>query len=374
MVNRERLLKLFIDLVEIDSPSGHEGAIRDFLNKLWRERGLNVYEDQAGQKLGGDSGNLWLAVPGQLAGPTLLFCAHMDTVEPGRQIKAVLQEDGYVRSTSDTILGSDDKAAIACMIEAYDCLRENNIQHPPLEFLFTVSEEQGLLGVKEFDFSQLKADLAFVLDDGHKPGAIVVRSPCQNEIEYIARGQAAHAGMCPENGVNAIFAAASALSKMPCGRLDEETTCNFGIIEGGLARNIVPDLCRIKGEARSLNSDKLESLTRQLEQSFTEEVESYGAKAEVNIKFLYPAVSLTADQEVVALPMRAANKIGLNTQMVSTGGGSDTSIINGSGIPCVNLGLGMEEVHTCHEQILLDDLVSVVNWLLAIIDNACQTK
>lgn len=374
MVNQERLLKLFIDLAEIDSPSGSEGAVRDYLKKAWQDRGLSTFEDQAGIKLGGDSGNLWLSVPGQVPGPTLLFCAHMDTVEPGRQVKAVLESDGYIRSTGKTILGSDDKAAIACMIEAYDCLKEREFHHPPLEFLFTVSEEQGLLGVKEFDFSQLKASLAFVLDDGHKPGSIVVQSPCQDEIEYIVHGQASHAGMNPEKGINAIKAAASALAKMPCGRIDEETTCNFGIIEGGLARNIVPELCRIKGEARSLNPGKLQALTQQLKKCFIEEVEAFGARAEVNVKFLYPAVSLDSEQQVVSLAVRAARKVGLTTELVKTGGGSDTSIINGNGIPCVNLGLGMELVHTCQEQILMDDLVSVVKWILAIIEESCQAQ
>lgn len=370
MINEERLQKLFIELVEIDSPSGHEDRLRDFLKNIWQQRGLIIEEDEAGRRLGGDSGNILIRVAGTSPGPTILFCAHMDTVEPGRGIKARVDEDGYIRSAGNTILGSDDKVAIAAIIEAFDCLQENHLPYPSMEFLFTVSEEQGLLGSKEFDFSKLKASLAYVLDDGHPPGSIVVRSPCQNGIEYIVRGQAAHAGMNPEKGLNAIQAAAMALAKMPCGRIDEETTCNFGIIQGGTARNIVADYCKINGEARSLNENKLESLTRQLSQIFIQEVEHYGASVEVNVKFLYPAVTLDTSQEVCRLAQKAASRVGLPCQEVSTGGGSDASIINSHGIPCANLSVGMQEVHTCQEQIAINDMFGVAKWILAIIEES----
>lgn len=370
MVNEERLQKLFIDLVEIDSPSGHEARLRDFLKNIWQERGLDTEEDEAGHRLGGDSGNILVRIPGTRPGPTILFCAHMDTVEPGRGVRAMVDNNGFIRSAGDTILGSDDKVAIAAIVEAFDCLQENHLSYPDIELLFTVSEEQGLLGSKEFDFSQLKARLAYVLDDGHPPGSIVVRSPCQNGIEYSVRGQAAHAGMSPEKGVNAIQAAALALAKMPCGRIDEETTCNFGIIQGGTARNIVADYCQIYGEARSLSPHKLDALTQKLSQTFIEEAGRYGASAEVNVKFLYPAVTLDASQEVCSLAQKAALKVGLPVQEVNTGGGSDASIINSHGIPCANLSVGMREVHTCQEHVAINDISSVAKWILAIIEEA----
>lgn len=372
MINEERLKNLFIELVEIDSPSGFEAQLRDYLRNIWQQRGLSIEEDEAGQKLGGNSGNILIRVPGNRPGPTLLFCAHMDTVEPGRGIKARIDDDGYIRSAGDTILGSDDKVAIAALVEAFDCLQENRLPYPDLELLFTVFEEQGLLGSKEFDFSKLEATLAYVLDDGHSPGSIVVRSPCQNGIEYIVKGQAAHAGMNPEKGVNAIQAAAAALAKMPCGRIDEETTCNFGFIQGGTARNIVAEYCNVSGEARSLSEEKLASLTDKLTSIFIEEVERYGASAEVKVKFLYPAVTLNLNQEVCSLAQKAASRIGLPCREVSTGGGSDASIINSHGIPCANLSVGMQEVHTCKEQIAIDDISQVARLILAIIQEASQ--
>ncbi|HWP95888.1 MAG TPA: M20/M25/M40 family metallo-hydrolase [Syntrophomonadaceae bacterium] len=366
MVNEQRLVDLFISLVQTDSPSGREGGLRDLLKEIFAQRGLKAEEDQAGPQLGGQSGNLLVSIPGDDSVPALLFCAHMDTVEPGRGVRAVKGQDGCIRSSGDTILGSDDKAAIAAMIEAYDSLRENHITHPPLEFLFTVSEEQGLMGSKQYDFSALRAQLAFVLDDGHEPGSIVVRAPCQNEIEYIARGKAAHAGMSPETGINAIQAAAGALAAMACGRIDEETTCNFGTIEGGIARNIVPDVCRVKGESRSLEPAKLEALTADLIKVFTREVEKRGAQAEVQVKFLYPAINLDDKEEVIRLAWQASEDINLKAQLVNTGGGSDANIINGHGIPCANLGVGMQAVHTCQEYIRVKDLVDAARWLVAI--------
>ncbi len=372
MVNRQRLISKFIKLVETSSVSGHEGELRDLLKEEFSPRNLEVEEDNAAEILGGQSGNLLVRIPGKTDHPPLLFAAHMDTVEPGRGVKAVVSDDGYIKSVENTILGSDDKAAIAVLLEVLDVIKENGVDHPPLEFLFTVSEEQGLMGIKVFDFSKLKAEFGYVLDAGGDPGTIVIQSPCQNEIEYIVYGKAAHAGMNPEAGVNAIKLAALALSLMPCGRIDEETTCNFGIIEGGTARNIVADFCKVKGEARSLNRDKLDKLTAELEKIFTTEVRKNGGKAEVTAKFLYPEVKLDEEEKVVKLAVKAAEAVGLKPYLTSTGGGSDASIINGRGIRCVNLGIGMKAVHTCDENISIADLVNDVRLILAIIQEAVK--
>ncbi len=372
MVKVKRLVDTFIRLVETASVSGRESAVRDLLQQWFQQRGLTLVEDEAGQILGGDSGNLLLQIPGTMEGSTLLFAAHMDTVEPGIGVKAIVDEDGFIRSKGNTILGSDDKAAIAVLLEVFDILKEKELSHPPLEFLFTVSEEQGLKGAKAFDFRQLKSKIAYVLDAGDKPGAIIIQSPCQNEMEYTALGRAAHAGINPEDGLNAIQLVANALAAMPCGRIDDETTCNFGGIEGGTARNIVAEFCRVKGEARSLRREKLDLLSTELKDIFIAEVEKRGGKAEVVVKFLYPEISLDENEEVVQLAARAARNIGLKPHLLSTGGGSDASIINGQGIRCANLGVGMRAVHTCNEHISIEDLVNDARWVLAIIEQAAR--
>ena len=357
-------------MVKIASLSWQEGDFRDFLKQEWARRGLEVQEDNAGQLLGGQSGNLLVKIPGSATGPTILLAAHMDTVGPGVCINPVVEDDACIRSDGTTILGSDDNAGIAAIMEAWDVIQEKQLQHPPLEFLFTIAEEQGLQGAKHFDFSQLQAQLAYVLDSSGPPGSIVMQSPCQNELEYTVYGRAAHAGINPEEGLNAIQIMSRALAVMPCGRVDEETTCNFGVIEGGQARNIVPEICRVKGEARSLCRNKLDRLSEELVGTFKEVVESNGGKPEVQVKLLYPEVTLQEDQGVVKLAVQAAEKAGIKVRLESTGGGSDASIINGNNIACANLGIGMSAVHTTGEFIRVEDLVDDARWVLSIIQEA----
>lgn len=370
MINRERLIDSFVKMVEIGSESGREGRFKDYMAGLLRQKGLQVVEDQAGQAVGGDAGNLLATWPGAQGKP-VMFCAHMDTVQPGTGIKATVAGD-RITSGGDTILGADDKAGIAAILEAIDCIMEQNLPHPHVELLFTIGEEQGLQGSKQFDYQMLKAQMAFVLDGGGDPGDIIIQSPCQNELEYTAYGKPAHAGINPEDGINAIHLVSQALSVMPCGRIDEETTCNFGIIEGGTARNIVADVCRVKGECRSLQRSKLDELTHRLVNTFKDEVEGRGGRAEVQVTFLYPELRLDQEEEVVRTAVRAAEQVGLKPNLTSTGGGSDASIINGQGIPCVNLGVGMRQVHTTSEYILIEDLVKDAEYVMAIIAQAAQ--
>lgn len=369
MINEERLLQHFIRLVETDSPSGQEGRLRDYLCAELSRLGFQAREDGAAGLLNGDSGNLLVKIPGGLGSESLMFVAHMDTVQPGVGVKAIVEGD-RVKSAGETILGSDDKAAIAAMLEVLEVLQEAGRPHPPLEYLFTVSEEQGLMGSKVFDFSEVESRLAYVLDSGGEPGCIVIQSPCQNEIEYTVHGKAAHAGISPEQGINAIQVAGRAMAAMPCGRIDAQTTCNFGTIEGGVARNIVAPFCRIKGEARSLKREYLDEITKQLTETFTNIVEAAGAGAEVEVKFLYPEIRLDPAEEVVQLAVAAAESIGLAPQLISTGGGSDASMVNGAGIRCANLAIGMCSVHTTDEYILIKDLVDDARLVMAIIDEA----
>ncbi len=369
MVNKDRLIKGFCNMVSIASVSGREAAMRDWLIKELGRRGYRADEDGSAAIVGGDSGNLLVHVPAKAPGKKLLFSAHMDTVEPGEGIDPVV-DGGIIRSRGQTILGADDKAAIAALLEALDVIAENQRLHADLEILFTVGEEQGLKGAKAFDFSLLQAEMGYVLDAGGEPGSIVIQSPCQNEIEYEVLGRAAHAGINPEAGINSIHLAAQALAAMPCGRIDAETTCNFGVIQGGQARNIVAEYCRVGGEARSLSRSKLDKLTASLTQTFCAQVEKLGGQAKTTTRLLYPEISLQPGDEVVRLASQAARSIGLNPRLIKTGGGSDASIIHGAGIPCANLGVGMQKVHSCEEYIRICDLLDVTRLILAIIDQA----
>lgn len=367
MVNEERLVKHFLKMVKISSPSGQEAVFRDYLIDYFQERGAVCIEDEAGAMLDGDSGNLLVKIAGTADVQPLLFLTHMDTVFAGGDILPELGDDGIIRSAGKTILAADDKAGVAAVLEAYETLRENQLAYPPLELLFTVSEEQGLLGAKQFDYSCLRADIAYALDSGGAPGTIVIKSPCQNEISYKVQGKAAHAGINPEDGINAIQIMAKALAVMPCGRISPTTTCNFGIIRGGEARNIVAESCYVKGESRSHSREELNQLTEQLTGTFKEIVKENGGEPEVVVKFLYPEISLNEDEKVVVLAQKAAQSLGLKVELISTGGGSDAAIVNGNNIRCANLGTGMSNVHTSDEYIKVEDLVNSAELVVAII-------
>ncbi|MGE5381475.1 MAG: M20/M25/M40 family metallo-hydrolase, partial [Methylocystaceae bacterium] len=276
-------------------------------------------------------------------------------------------KDGRITASGDTILAADDKAGVAVILEMLDLLLTNDITHPPLELVFTVGEEQGLLGAKALDMSMIKADFGYVLDSDGSAGEIVYKGPSQNQIEWKVVGRAAHAGMCPEEGISAIQAAAQAIAGLKLGRIDEETTCNIGIINGGNARNIVPEQCYIKGEARSLEEDKLQVLTDQLVKEFKTAVETYGAACEAEIQKLYPAFELAAEDQVLVLARDAAVDLGFTPHLVKSGGGSDANIFNSRGIPVANLGVGMRHPHTSKEHIEVSDLEAVTRWLYQIV-------
>jgi len=287
-------------------------------------------------------------------------------------VRQIIRRDGCLMSDGASILGADNKAGIAAIFEAVDTAIELGIPRPPLELLFTVGEEIGLSGAGLFDYSQLQAACGYVLDHGKPPGAMVLRSPTQYHVQFTVEGKAAHAGVCPEQGVNAIHVMAKALAELPCGRIDAETTCNFGMIEGGVAQNIVCPSCTVKAEARSLDRDKLDSLVEKMRADFVKTVEANGAKAVVQTEFLYAASSLKEEDPVVRLAAGAAEAIGLKALYGSTGGGSDASVINERGVPCVNLGIGMSNVHSCEEFIRIQDLADAAHWAFKIIQMAAE--
>ncbi|MDH7479579.1 MAG: M20/M25/M40 family metallo-hydrolase [Syntrophomonadaceae bacterium] len=363
--HNSRLIRQFIELVTIDSPSGEERAVADYLKKELGELGMDVAEDGAGEKLGTDCGNLIARLEGNQAAPAILLAAHMDTVVPGRGIRPLLRE-GAIYSSGDTILGADDKAGIAVILEVMRRIREERISHGRIEVLFSVGEEQGLLGAKQLDFSRLSAEMGFVLDSSGEIGSFVVQGPVQNQIEATVSGRAAHAGINPEDGINAIQVAARAIANMRLGRIDEETTTNIGVINGGEARNIVPERVYIKGEARSLKTDKLDAVTQQMVKELEREAEAAGAAVEVRVERLYPAFCLSEDQAVVKVTEEAVRRVGLVPRREKSGGGSDANIINGMGIPTVNLGVAMRQVHTREEHIFLHDLEKLAALVLEI--------
>lgn len=368
MVNKERLVDEFLELVRIYSPSRQERGIADLLKAKLTGLGLEVCEDKAGVAIGSGTGNLIArlqATAGQ-AKPAIFFSAHMDTVEPGRDVEPVLAE-GIISSKGETVLGGDDKAGIAAILEALRVIGKEGIPHGEIEVVFTVCEEVGLLGAANLDYGGLNSRMGFILDAAGPIGTIIVKGPAQVRIEASIIGKAAHAGVCPEEGISAIQVASKAISRMKLGRIDGETTANIGIIEGGKAINIIPELVNLKGEARSLKPAKLEAQARHMQETLEGVAAEAGAKTKVMTEHLYAHIDLTSESPAVQAAVRAAENLGIKAKLEATGGGSDANIFNGKGLAAVNLGIGMNQVHTTQETIAVEDLVNTARYLVEII-------
>ncbi|MCG8401745.1 MAG: M20/M25/M40 family metallo-hydrolase [Firmicutes bacterium] len=371
MVNRKRLVSSFMEIVRVDSESGYEGRMAATLKQTLTEMGMEVFIDGAAQKTGTETGNLIAKMPGNKKAPTLMFCAHMDTMSPGRGINPVL-ENGVIRSAGDTVLGADDKAGIAAIIEAAAIIGEHNISHGDLELVFTICEETGLSGAKNLDFSLLAADMGFILDCDGPPGTIINQGPSQDRVKAEVQGRAAHAGMNPETGINAIQVASRAIAAMRLGRIDGETTANIGLISGGVAINVVPDRVALQGETRSLREEKRVRQTQSMREALERAARESGAGLKLDVETIYPSMHVPENSAVVELAVRAARKIGLSPVIRSTGGGSDTHIFNHGGIPSLNLGIAMQKVHTTEEFIRVEDLATAASYVLAIIQEAAS--
>ncbi len=372
MINRDRLAATFKHLVEIDSVSRKEKNVADEIVKILAALGAGIVFDGSKNKTGSNTGNLTARISGSVDVPPMLLSSHMDTVEPGQGIKAVFK-DGIFKSDGMTILGSDDKSAIAIILETIKALQENSIPHGPLELVFTVCEEIGLLGAKHLDYSLFNSRFGYVLDSTDLEG-IVIRAPAANRFEFNIHGKDAHAGAHPEEGINAIQLASRAIAGLDLGRIDHETTCNIGRIEGGVATNIVPSLVRVKGEVRSHNNEKLKEVTDNIVKAFKEAVKAEGGDTsddipcvELNVSEDFPRTDVPEDHELVLLVKNAATNLGREMRTKATGGGADSNIFFGRGIMTGVLGTGMQDVHTVRESIRLDDMVKTAELLMEII-------
>ncbi len=368
MVNKNRLVDEFLELVKIDSLSLKERSMCDTLKGKLGALGYEAVEDDAGKKAGGECGNIICTVKGSKEVPAILITAHMDTVVPGIGKKPVVEGD-IIKSDGTTILGGDDAAGIVIILETLKVLKEENIPHGDIQIAFTIAEEIGLIGAKNMDFSKVYAKYGFILDSDGSIGCAAVKAPSQNKISAVIKGKAAHAGMEPEKGISAFSIMADAISSMKLGRIDEETTANIGIVKGGVATNIICDRVEIQGEARSRENSKLEAQTNHMRECFEKAAAKWGGQVEFKAQQEYPAFDIKRDSKIVGILENAAEAAGFKFEAITTGGGSDTNIFNSKGIEAVDLSVGMTKVHSVEEQISITDMVNAVSFLIEIIKN-----
>jgi len=352
----QRIAKQFCDMVRIDSESGDEAQFIDYLKELFeKDLGADCVLDAFG--------NLIARVAGKNSEKTtpVLLCSHADTVKPGTGIEPIIK-DGIISSAGDTVLGADDKAGIAEIFEAVLTAE----QRPPIEILITRSEEIGLIGAKNVDCSMLQAKMGFVID-GDEPDTITIGGPSHVSIDIEIIGKAAHAGMEPEKGISAIRVAARAITSMPEGRIDEETTANIGIIQGGVIRNGVPEKAMIKAECRSLNHDKCMRQAEIIRDAFEAAADEFGAKVKVNLDLEYEAFQISDTAPVVQVAKQVIASAGLQPRTAVITGGTDALVLSRRGITSVVLGYGGKKEHSNEEWIAIASMeqeVAIIRHLL----------
>jgi tripeptide aminopeptidase len=368
---RERLNDTFASLCRIDSPSGHERPCVDHVAAEVHAMGLAVDEDNAGPAAGSDAGNLFARIDG--AGPDyLLLCAHLDTVPAIAPIEPVLIDGGW-ENANEAILGADNKAAVAVLLEL--ARRLSTAPAPPpvgLELLFTVSEENGLHGAKAFDKSRLRSRVGFVFDHASPIGEIIVASPTYQRVLAELRGAAAHAGVRPEDGRSAIAAAAKGIAAMKLGRLDEETTANVGVIQGGTATNVVPERCRIEAEVRGIEETRVETVLTEMIDHLQDAADAAECDLDVTVEKMFTGYRLKPRAPAVALAERSLQACGYKPRHIVTGGGSDANAFVVEGLECTNLANGTERNHQPDERVSVDALEGMLEVAIALVEEAAH--
>jgi tripeptide aminopeptidase len=356
-VDEARLVRTFLDLVAIDSPSGHEGEIGRDLETRFGTLGCDVSRD--------DIGNVIAVHRGSRDG-TILISTHMDTAGTDRGINPIVS-GGVIRTDGSTILGADDKSGIAGCLELLTLLCAHpEWPCPTIEFVVTVGEERGLVGSRNLDVSQLNATHGFVLDTAGAMGSITYWSPTSVYLTITFQGRKAHAGVEPEKGINAIKAAAMAVAAMPLGRIDEETVANVGTMRGGEARNIVPDTATLEGMARSHDQTKLDEQLATMRNACEQAAKSTGATVDFAAEEIYRTYKISEDARPYREAAAAIRSVGLEVRPRKSGGGTDGNFFNAKGIPCVALPTGMVDEHATSEHIAIADMVTASNVLVAI--------
>ena len=355
--DREELWEEFAELVSIDSPTYGERAMADVMKQKLTALGFRVDEDDAAAAIGGTAGNIYAYLKGTDSRRRgILLSSHLDTVSPALGKRAVLHSDGRITSAGDTVLGADDAAGLVEILSGIRQALSSGEPYGDIEVLLPVAEEVYTKGSKQFDLSRIRSKTAYVLDMSGKVGSAAVQAPSIISVSASVTGKASHSGFAPENGINALAAAAAAIAKTPQGRLDAETTFNIGTLTSGEASNIVPENCTLTGEARGFDHEKTEQAVRKFEKNLSEAAAAFGARIDFKAETEVRAYSIPKSSETVARFQKAAKRIGVQGALVSPHGGSDNHTLTSVGISGIVLSCGMFGVHSVHEYTTLDEL------------------
>ena len=351
-MNKDRLLERFLRYVQTDSESGAERQMCELIESELKSMGLEVWRNEIGGRFGSDGFNVCARMPGE--GEAVLLSAHLDTVTPGKGVKPVVK-DGIIRSSGDTVLGGDDKSGVAAIMEAIESVKESGAAHRTTEVLFSISEETGLYGSRNADYSKFTAKTAAVFDSGEHE-SVINRAPAHIVMKVEITGKAAHAGIAPEEGIHALKAAADAVSKIPCGNVDDITVMNVANFLAPGKSNIVCDKASFEVEIRCFDEQGLKKRIEETENAIEAAAERYGAAYKTEIETHSGVLYVPEDSEILKTVLEGYEKLGIHASAERTYGGSDASSITAAGIPALNLGTGVSDVHTVGEYLKKEDM------------------
>ncbi|HEY4551792.1 MAG TPA: M20/M25/M40 family metallo-hydrolase [Bacillaceae bacterium] len=367
-VNADRLLDLFLDLAKINGPSTKEQLVADYLREELPKLGFTLEFDEAHKNFDGEVGNLVAWREGTDPSiPPLFFSTHMDTVLPTEGLKPVIK-DGVIHSDGTTILGADDRAALAAYLEAIRAIIESGVPHGPIEFILTVNEQPGLVGARYMDYSKAKSKTGYIFDSSGDVGQIILKGPYSSRIWMDVQGNAAHIALNAEEGNSAFLIAAEGLANMKLGAIDDETLANIGVIKGGELTSIIPGSVTVGGEVRSFSKDKLDQQLQHMEEVMKQAAEKKGGKVEVNIEKKYSGFDIPEDHILTKTAQNAAGNINVKPWLTETLGGADTNVLNENGLTCLTLGLGFQNIHSFRECISVENLINTGRLTAALIE------
>jgi tripeptide aminopeptidase len=366
-INEKRLLNSFLELAKINAPSGNEAPMAEYLVPLLEELGFSIKFDEAHKEFGGNCGNLiaWWEGTDPNVEP-LFLSTHMDTVLPTEGLKPIIK-DGVIYSDGTTILGADDRAALAAYIEGIIVIQETGTPCGPIELILTVNEQPGLVGAKYMDYSLVKSKKGFIFDSTGDIGQIILQGPYSSRIYCDIKGKDSHIGLNPEDGINAFLIAADALKNMKLGKVNDQVLANIGVIKGGTMSSIIPGEVELIGEVRSFDKEGLENQLEHMKEAVETAAEQYKGSATVRFEKKYLGFDIPLEHEIAKTALVAADEIGVNKYTTQTLGGADTNVLNENGLECLTLGNGFKNLHTFQEHISVENLMNGGRYAAALI-------